>query len=135
MSEMGDVAAVAIAEAKNLESLWLARCKLITDMGIARIAIGCRKLRLLCLKWCLRIGDLGVGLVALKCKEIRTLDLSYLPLIMVQELRSKLEQLETLFSRLRSSKILMTFVKRGGLGVRDRGDVSNHENDSSREAY
>ncbi|XP_031282864.1 F-box/LRR-repeat protein 3-like [Pistacia vera] len=97
MSEMGDVAAVAIAEAKNLESLWLARCKLITDMGIARIAIGCRKLRLLCLKWCLRIGDLGVGLVALKCKEIRTLDLSYLP-ITEQCLRSvmQLQYLEDL---------------------------------------
>lgn len=79
MSEVGDVAAVAIAEAKNLERLWLARCKLITDMGIARVAIGCRKLKLLSLKWCLRIGDLGVGLVALKCKEIRTLDLSHLP--------------------------------------------------------
>lgn len=78
-TELTDLAASAIAEAKNLERLRLARCKLITDMGIGCIAVGCRKLRLLCLKWCLRVGDLGVELIALKCKGIRSLDLSYLP--------------------------------------------------------
>ncbi|XVF46165.1 hypothetical protein PTKIN_Ptkin03bG0004900 [Pterospermum kingtungense] len=79
-TELTDLAASAIAEAKNLERLRLARCKLITDMGIGCIAVGCRKLRLLCLKWCLRVGDLGVELIALKCKQIRSLDLSYLPI-------------------------------------------------------
>ncbi|XP_007017016.2 PREDICTED: F-box/LRR-repeat protein 3 isoform X3 [Theobroma cacao] len=79
-TELTDLAASAIAEAKNLERLRLARCKLITDMGIGCIAVGCRKLRLLCLKWCLRVGDLGVELIALKCKGIRSLDLSYLPI-------------------------------------------------------
>ncbi|XP_021279388.1 F-box/LRR-repeat protein 3-like isoform X7 [Herrania umbratica] len=79
-TELTDLAASAIAEAKNLERLKLARCKLITDMGIGCIAVGCRKLRLLSLKWCLRVGDLGVELIALKCKEIRSLDLSYLPI-------------------------------------------------------
>ncbi|KAH8480017.1 hypothetical protein H0E87_030292 [Populus deltoides] len=76
--ELNDLAAAAIAEAKNLEKLWLARCKLITDLGIGCVAVGCRKLRLICLKWCLKISDLGVQLLALKCKEIRSLDLSYL---------------------------------------------------------
>lgn len=76
--ELNDLAASAIAEAKNLEKLWLARCKLITDLGIGCVAVGCRKLRLICLKWCLKISDLGVQLLALKCKEIRSLDLSYL---------------------------------------------------------
>ncbi|XVF68431.1 hypothetical protein PTKIN_Ptkin11bG0002300 [Pterospermum kingtungense] len=79
-TELTDLAASAIAEAKNLERLRLARCKLITDMGIGCIAVGCRKLRSLCLKWCLRVGDLGVELIALKCKEIKSLDLSYLPI-------------------------------------------------------
>ncbi|XP_022729409.1 F-box/LRR-repeat protein 3-like isoform X2 [Durio zibethinus] len=79
-TELTDLAAPAIAEAKNLERLSLARCKLITDMGIGCIAVGCRKLRSLCLKWCLRVDDLGVELIALKCKEIRSLDLSYLPI-------------------------------------------------------
>ena len=78
-TELTDSAAKAIAEAKNLERLWLARCKMITDMGIGCVAVGCRKLRFICLKWCLRVSDLGVGLIAMKCKLIRTLDLSYLP--------------------------------------------------------
>ncbi|PSS23858.1 F-box/LRR-repeat protein [Actinidia chinensis var. chinensis] len=79
-TDLRDSAAAAIAEAKNLEKLWLARCKLITDMGIGCIAVGCRKLRLISLKWCLGVGDLGVNLVAVKCKEIRSLDISYLPI-------------------------------------------------------
>ncbi|CAK9186418.1 unnamed protein product, partial [Ilex paraguariensis] len=80
-TELMDSAAAAIAEAKNLERLWLARCKLISDIGVGCIAVGCKKLKLICLKWCLRISDLDVGLIALKCKEIRSLDLFYLPVI------------------------------------------------------
>ncbi|KAL3536581.1 hypothetical protein ACH5RR_005042 [Cinchona calisaya] len=79
-TELKDLAASAIAEAKNLQKLWLVRCKSITDIGIGCIAVGCRKLRLLSLRWCLGVGDLGVGLIAVKCKEIRSLDLSYLPI-------------------------------------------------------
>ncbi|GAB4833255.1 F-box/LRR-repeat protein 3 [Ancistrocladus abbreviatus] len=79
-TELRDSAAAAIAEAGSLERLWLGRCKLITDIGIGCIAVGCRKLRLISLKWCLGVGDLGVGLIAVKCKEIRSLDLSYLPI-------------------------------------------------------
>ena len=80
-TDLRDSAAAAIADAKNLEKLWLARCKLVTDMGLGCIAVGCRKLRLISLKWCLGVGDFGVNLVAVKCKEIRSLDLSYLPVI------------------------------------------------------
>ncbi|KAK9279536.1 hypothetical protein L1049_013215 [Liquidambar formosana] len=79
-TELTDSAAAVIAEAKGLERLWLARCKLVSDIGIGCIAVGCKKLRLVCLKWCLRVSDLGVGLIAMKCKEIRSLDLSYLPI-------------------------------------------------------
>ncbi|XP_027334595.1 F-box/LRR-repeat protein 3 isoform X1 [Abrus precatorius] len=79
-TELRDAAAAAVARARNLQKLWLARCKLITDMGIGCIAVGCRKLRLICLKWCVGIGYLGVDLVAIKCKELRSLDLSYLPI-------------------------------------------------------
>ncbi|KAM7259596.1 hypothetical protein ACFE04_015337 [Oxalis oulophora] len=77
---LGDVAASVIGQARNLEKLWLSRCKLVTDIGIGCVAVGCRKLKLLCLRWCLCVGDLGVGLVALKCKEIQSLDFSYLPI-------------------------------------------------------
>lgn len=82
-TEFTDSGAAAIAKAKNLERLWLVRCKLVSDIGIGCIAVGCRKLRLINLKWCLRVGDLGVGLIAMKCKEIRCLDLSYLPVILI----------------------------------------------------
>ncbi|KAJ0027741.1 hypothetical protein Pint_34981 [Pistacia integerrima] len=75
-----DAGAAALAEAKNLEKLWMGRCKLVTDMGVGCIAVGCKKLKVMSLKWCLGVGDLGVGLIAVKCKEIRSLDLSYLPI-------------------------------------------------------
>lgn len=80
-TELRDTAALALAKAKNLEKLWLGRCKLITDMGIGCIAVGCTKLRFISLKWCMSIGDLGVGLIAVKCEQIRGLDLSYMPVI------------------------------------------------------
>ncbi|WCJ27964.1 F-box/LRR-repeat protein 3 [Euphorbia peplus] len=79
-TELRDGAVSAVAEAKNLERLWLGRCKLITDLGVGCIAVGCNKLRFICLKWCLGVTDLGVGLIAVKCKEMRSLDLSYLPI-------------------------------------------------------
>ncbi|XP_019053256.1 PREDICTED: F-box/LRR-repeat protein 3-like isoform X2 [Nelumbo nucifera] len=80
-TELTDFAAKAIAKAKNLEKLSLARCKRISDLGIGCIAVGCRKLRVISLKWCLSVSDLGVGLLAVKCKEIRSLDLSYVPVL------------------------------------------------------
>ncbi|XP_042470773.1 F-box/LRR-repeat protein 3-like [Zingiber officinale] len=76
-TDLSDAAAAAIGRARNLERLWLARCKLVTDMGIGCIAVGCQKLKLLCLKWCLGISDLGVALVAVKCKQLRNLNLSF----------------------------------------------------------
>ncbi|KAJ6693406.1 hypothetical protein OIU85_004199 [Salix viminalis] len=38
LSKLNDLTTAATAEAKILEKLWLARCKLITDMGIGCIA-------------------------------------------------------------------------------------------------
>lgn len=97
-TELKDSAMAAVAQAKNLEKLWLARCKSITDMGVGCVAVGCRKLKFISLKWCLAVGDLGVGLIAVKCKHIRYLDLSYLP-ITNKCLSSilKLDHLEELF--------------------------------------
>ncbi|KAL5740284.1 hypothetical protein ACOSP7_029159 [Xanthoceras sorbifolium] len=79
-TNLKDAGAAALAGAKNLEKLWMGRCKMVTDMGVGCIAVGCKKLRLISLKWCLGVGDFGVGLIAVKCKEIRSLDLSYLPI-------------------------------------------------------
>ncbi|XP_019706567.1 F-box/LRR-repeat protein 3 [Elaeis guineensis] len=75
---LNDGAAAAIGRARNLERLWLAKCRRITDIGIARIALGCPKLRLLCLNECIKLTDLGIELVASKCKMLQSLDLSYL---------------------------------------------------------
>jgi len=80
-TELTDSAASAIARAKNLQKLLLVRCKLVSDMAIGCIAVGCSKLRSISLKWCLRVSDLGVGLLALKCTQLRYLDLSYVPVI------------------------------------------------------
>ncbi|XP_072955162.1 F-box/LRR-repeat protein 3-like [Typha angustifolia] len=77
-TDLDDLAAAAIGKARNLERLWLARCKMVTDLGLGCIAVGCPKLRLLCLRWCLGLSDLGVGLVAVKCRNLRSLDLSYM---------------------------------------------------------
>ncbi|KAG6402238.1 hypothetical protein SASPL_139114 [Salvia splendens] len=64
-TELRDAAA-AVAEARNLEKLWMGRCRLVSDIGIGCIAVGCKKLKLLSLKWCVRITDLGAGLLANK---------------------------------------------------------------------
>lgn len=77
-TDLTDCAAAVISRAVNLERLMMARCKMITDLGIGCVAVGCRKLKLICLKWCLGVTDLGVGLIAVKCKELRSLDLSYM---------------------------------------------------------
>lgn len=76
-TELSDAAAATIGRAKNLEMLSLNRCKMVTDMGLGCIAVGCPRLRTLSLRWCLGVTDLAVGLVAVKCKEIRSLDISY----------------------------------------------------------
>lgn len=79
-TELRDAAMVGVARAGNLEKLWLNRCKMVTDMGIGCVAVGCRKLKLISLKWCVGVADLGVDLIAIKCKELRSMDLSYLPI-------------------------------------------------------
>lgn len=80
LTELTDSAAAAIAEAAGLERLSLARCKIVSDIGIGCIAVGCKKLKSISLKWCVNVTDLGVGLIALKCKELRFLDLSHVPI-------------------------------------------------------
>lgn len=78
-TELGDSAVKAVAMATNLEKLRLDRCRMVTDIGIGCIAVGCKKLRVISLKWCVGVGDLGVVLIATKCDQMRSLDLSYLP--------------------------------------------------------
>ncbi|XP_022135816.1 F-box/LRR-repeat protein 3 isoform X2 [Momordica charantia] len=74
----GDREASAISNAKRLKELRLDKCLGITDVGLAKIVVGCGRLERLSFKWCLQISDLGVDLLCKKCLDLKVLDLSYL---------------------------------------------------------
>ncbi|XP_066334521.1 F-box/LRR-repeat protein 3-like [Miscanthus floridulus] len=75
--DLGDAAAAEVARVKGLQRLSLARWKLLSDMGVGYVDVGCAELRELSLKWCLGVSDLGIQLLALKCRKLTRLDLSY----------------------------------------------------------
>jgi F-box and leucine-rich repeat protein 2/20 len=74
----GDREAAALAAASELRDLRLDKCLAVTDMGLAKVAVGCPKLEKLSLKWCREISDIGIDLLAKKCPELRSLNISYL---------------------------------------------------------
>ncbi|XP_041018732.1 F-box/LRR-repeat protein 3 [Juglans microcarpa x Juglans regia] len=76
----GDMEASAISCAKGLRELRMDKCLGVTDVGLAKIAVGCGKLERLSLKWCMEISDLGVDLLCKKCLDLKSLDVSYLKL-------------------------------------------------------
>ncbi|KAK9139288.1 hypothetical protein Scep_008969 [Stephania cephalantha] len=75
---VGDREASALSGAKGLRDLKLVKCLGVTDVGLAKIAVGCVNLERLSLKWCLEITDLGIELLVNKCVNLRLLDVSYL---------------------------------------------------------
>jgi F-box/leucine-rich repeat protein 2/20 len=74
----GDREASALSCAVRLKELNMDKCLEVTDIGLAKIAVGCSKLESLSLKWCLEISDLGIDLLSKKCLELKFLDVSYL---------------------------------------------------------
>lgn len=74
----GDREAAALSCAGGLKELKMNRCLNVTDVGLAKIAVGCPKLEKLSLEWCLEIGDMGVDLLCKKCQDLKFLDVSYL---------------------------------------------------------
>ncbi|XVE63090.1 hypothetical protein DITRI_Ditri06bG0171900 [Diplodiscus trichospermus] len=74
----GDKEAAALSCAMGLRELKMDKCLELSDVGLARIAVGCLKLEKLSLKWCMEITDLGVDLLCKKCVDLKYLDLSYL---------------------------------------------------------
>jgi F-box/leucine-rich repeat protein 2/20 len=74
----GDREAAALAAAAGLRELNLEKCLGVTDMGLAKVAVGCPRLERLSFKWCREISDIGVDLLAKKCRDLRSLDISYL---------------------------------------------------------
>lgn len=74
----GDREAAALSFGGSLRDVKMDRCLGLTDVGLAKIAIGCQCLEKLCLKWCIEITDLGIDLLSKKCRELKELDISYL---------------------------------------------------------
>ncbi|CAN6361238.1 unnamed protein product [Urochloa humidicola] len=74
----GDREAAAVAAAVGLRELKMEKCLAVTDMGLAKVAVGCPRLEKLSVKWCREISDIGIDLLAKKCPELRSLDISYL---------------------------------------------------------
>jgi len=74
----GDREALALSSAAGLREVRLDKSLAVTDVGLARIAVGCPRLERLSLKWCLEITDLGLDLLAKKCLELKFLDISSL---------------------------------------------------------
>ncbi|XP_073008897.1 F-box/LRR-repeat protein 3 isoform X2 [Typha latifolia] len=131
---VGDREAAALAEAKGLREIRLDKCLAITDVGLAKVAVGCPGLERLGIKWCLEISDIGIELLAKKCPEIKFLDISYLK-VTNESLRSisSLEKLEDLYM------VGCSFVDDEGLQLLSNGskslqciDVSRCDNVSSR---
>lgn len=79
----GDREAAALSCAARLRELNMDKCLGVTDIGLAKIAVGCGKLERLSLKWCLEISDLGIDLLCKKCLDLKFLDVSYLKVCFV----------------------------------------------------
>ncbi|KZV33831.1 F-box/LRR-repeat protein 3 [Dorcoceras hygrometricum] len=94
---LGDLEAAALSGAMGLKELNLDKCLNVSDVGLAKIAIGCPKLERLSLKWCFEITDIGVEFLSKKCDELRNLDISFLK-VTRESLRwiSRMEKLEVL---------------------------------------
>ncbi|KAL7003121.1 hypothetical protein U1Q18_004278, partial [Sarracenia purpurea var. burkii] len=76
-----DREAAALSCAAGLRDLRMDMCFKVTDVGLAKIAVGCGKLERLSLKCCLKITDLGIDLLSKKCLNLKHLDISFLKVI------------------------------------------------------
>nr|TKV94369.1 hypothetical protein SEVIR_9G289800v2 [Setaria viridis] len=74
----GDREMAALAAAAGLRELVMDKCLGVTDVGLAKVAVGCPGLEKLSVKWCREISDIGIELLAKKCPELRSVDISYL---------------------------------------------------------
>lgn len=93
----GDLEAAALSGAARLKELNFDKCLNVSDVGLAKVAIGCPKLEKLSLKWCFEVTDMGIEFLSKKCSELRNLDISFLK-VTRESLRwiSRMEKLEVL---------------------------------------
>ncbi|KAL4373374.1 hypothetical protein S83_015458 [Arachis hypogaea] len=59
----GDRVAAAISCGTRLREVNMDECLGVTNIGLARIVVGCSRLEHLSLKWCFEISNLGVDLL------------------------------------------------------------------------
>uniref|UniRef100_A0A1D1XKH7 F-box/LRR-repeat protein 3 n=1 Tax=Anthurium amnicola TaxID=1678845 RepID=A0A1D1XKH7_9ARAE len=124
---VGDREVAALAMARGLRELTVTKCLGVTDVGLARVAVGCPGLQRLGLKWCLEISDIGVDLLVKKCRLLQDLDLSYLKVTNASLLSiSTLERLEVL------SMVGCSFIDDDGLAYLNNGSYSLKSVDVSR---
>ncbi|KAL2514934.1 F-box family protein [Forsythia ovata] len=74
----GDREAAALSCLAGLRELNFDKCLCVTDVGLAKIVVGCPNLESLSLKWCFEVTDIGIELLSKKCTELKHLDISYL---------------------------------------------------------
>lgn len=93
----GDREAAALSCAVGLRELRMDKCLGVSDVGLAKIAVGCEKLERVSVKWCLEISDLGLDLLSKKCFYLKHLDISYMK-VTSESLRSisTMQKLEVL---------------------------------------
>ncbi|RLN05264.1 F-box/LRR-repeat protein 3-like [Panicum miliaceum] len=61
----------ALAAAAGLRELVMDKCLSVTDVGLAKVAVGCPGLRRLSIKWCREISDISIELLAKKCPDLK----------------------------------------------------------------
>ncbi|GAA0141599.1 hypothetical protein LIER_35418 [Lithospermum erythrorhizon] len=76
--DFGDREAAALSFCCRLKELKIDRCLGVSDVGLAKIAVGCKNLESVSLKWCFEITDLGIDLLCNKCLDLKNLDISYM---------------------------------------------------------
>ncbi|CAA6654331.1 unnamed protein product [Spirodela intermedia] len=116
-SGVGDREMAALARAPLLRELNVTKCLGVTDVGLARVAVGCSKLERLDLKWCLEISDIGIDLLVKKCRALKDLDISYLKVTNASlQSISSLEKLEVL------SMVACSLIDDTGLSYLENGN-------------
>jgi Leucine Rich repeat len=77
MSNNFDVTDIGIASlaagCRKLEKILISDCRKITDTGLVALASGCPRIQSLTVKSCCRVSDVGITAFALKCRHLNEL--------------------------------------------------------------
>ncbi|KAG0472165.1 hypothetical protein HPP92_016711 [Vanilla planifolia] len=124
---VGDREAAALAKVAGLKELRMDKCLGVTDVGLARVAVGCGRLEKLGIKWCMEISDIGIDLLSKKCRNLRELDISYLRVT-----NNSLRAISTLHKLEMLSLVGCRFIDDDGIAFLSNGTNSLKSIDISR---